>query len=471
MPILDRLVKGWNAFMGREPPRYDYGYASSYRPDKVTLSRGVDRTIISAIYNRIALDVASVEIQHVKVDQNENFKEKYTASHLGEALTVEANLDQTGREFIQDLVLSMFDEGVVAAVPTDADRNILKGTFDVMELRVGKIMQWYPKHVKVRVYNENTGQKEDITLPKRSVAIVTNPLYAVMNQPNSTLQRLIKKLSLLDAIDEQTSVGKLDLIIQLPYVIKTEQRREQAEKRRRDIETQLAGSKYGIAYTDGTERITQLNRSLDNNLMSQIEYLTSMLYSQLGISKEVFDGTADEKTMLNYQNRTLSPILTAICEEMTRKFLTKTARSQGQRIKFMQSPFKLVPVSQIADIADKFTRSEILSSNELRAIVGFKPVDDPKADELRNSNLNESADAPAPASTNPDADTMAYPQDEEAGGYEEQTAPDENVQEESAEQITAEDINGVDTSEQTLPVEIVEFIKRLKQNQNEGGTG
>lgn len=468
MPILDRLVKGWNAFMGREPPRYDYGYASSYRPDKAVLSRGVDRTIISAIYNRIALDVASVEIQHVKVDQNENFKEKYTASHLSEALTVEANLDQTGREFIQDLVLSMFDEGVVAAVPTDADRNILKGTFDVMELRVGKIMQWYPKHVKVRVYNENTGQKEDLTLPKRSVAIITNPLYAVMNQPNSTLQRLIKKLTLLDAIDEQTSVGKLDLIIQLPYVIKTEQRREQAEKRRRDIETQLAGSKYGIAYTDGTERITQLNRSLDNNLMSQIEYLTSMLYSQLGISKEVFDGTADEKTMLNYQNRTLSPILTAICEEMTRKFLTKTARSQGQRIKFMQSPFKLVPVSQIADIADKFTRSEILSSNELRAIVGFKPVDDPKADELRNSNLNESADAPPPASTNPEAE--GYEQSMEQVP-EDQGAPpgEEPVEEANQDQVTTEDLNGIDTSEQTLPAEIVEFIKRLKQNQNEGG--
>ena len=405
MPILDRIVKGWNAFMGREPPRYDYGYSTSYRPDKAVLSRGVDRTIVTAIYNRIALDVASVDLQHVKVDQNENFKEKYDKSYLSEALTTEANLDQTGREFILDLVLSMFDDGYVAAVPTDANVDIRKSAYDPMELRVGKILQWYPKHVKVRVYNENTGHREDLTLPKRSVAIIQNPLYNVMNQPNSTLQRLIRKLTLLDAIDEQTSVGKLDLIIQLPYVIKTEARREQAEKRRRDIETQLAGSKYGIAYTDGTERITQLNRSLDNNLMGQIEYLTTMLYSQLGISKEVFDGTADEKTMLNYQNRTLTPILTAITEEMTRKFLTKTARSQGQRIKFMQTPFKLVPVSQIADIADKFTRSEILSSNELRAIVGFKPVDDPKADELRNSNLNESADAPPPASTNPEAGT------------------------------------------------------------------
>lgn len=425
MPILDRIVKGWNAFMGREPPRYDYGYSTSYRPDKAVLSRGVDRTIVTAIYNRIALDVASVDLQHVKVDQNENFKEKYDKSYLSEALTTEANLDQTGREFILDLVLSMFDDGYVAAVPTDANVDIRKSAYDPMELRVGKILQWYPKHVKVRVYNENTGHREDLTLPKRSVAIIQNPLYNVMNQPNSTLQRLIRKLTLLDAIDEQTSVGKLDLIIQLPYVIKTEARREQAEKRRRDIETQLAGSKYGIAYTDGTERITQLNRSLDNNLMSQIEYLTTMLYSQLGISKEVFDGTADEKTMLNYQNRTLTPILTAITEEMTRKFLTKTARSQGQRIKFMQTPFKLVPVSQIADIADKFTRSEILSSNELRAIVGFKPVDDPKADELRNSNLNESADAPPPASTNPEAGTSEERQMQEATDDEEPVAPEE----------------------------------------------
>lgn len=445
MPILDRIVKGWNAFMGREPPRQDYGYSTSYRTDKTMLSRGVDRTIVTAIYNRIALDVATVDIQHVKVDQNENFKEKYDASHLSNALTTEANLDQTGREFIQDLVLSMFDEGVVAAVPTDADRDIRTGSYDVMELRVGKILQWYPKHVKVRVYNENTGLKEEITLPKRSVAIITNPLYAVMNQPNSTLQRLIRKLTLLDAIDEQTSVGKLDLIIQLPYVIKTEARREQAEKRRRDIETQLAGSKYGIAYTDGTERITQLNRSLDNNLMGQIEYLTSMLYSQLGISKEVFDGTADEKTMLNYQNRTLTPILTAITEEMTRKFLTKTARSQGQRIKFMQSPFKLVPVSQIADIADKFTRSEILSSNELRAIVGFKPVDDPKADELRNSNLNESADAPPPASTNADVGTSE----------ERQAAATPTADEKPPDSIK---------QKTSLPKEVLDFINNLQNS-------
>lgn len=401
MSITERIKSGWNAFMGRQPPRYDYGYSTSYRTDQTVLSRGVDRTIITSLYNRIALDVASIDIRHVVVDQNENYKDSYSKSKLSEALSTEANLDQTGRELIQDSCLSMFDEGVVVLVPTDCDKNPYTGAFDVEELRAGKILQWYPQHVKVRVYNEHTGHKEDLTLPKRAVAIVQNPLSPVMNQPNSTLQRLIRKLALLDAIDEQTSVGKLDLIIQLPYVIKSEQRREQAEKRRKDIENQLSGSKYGIAYTDGTERITQLNRSLDNNLMSQIEYLTSMLYSQLGISKEVFDGTADEKTMLNYQNRTLAPILTAFCEEMTRKFLTKTARTQGQRIKYLQTPFKLASSTTIADIADKFTTATILSPNEVRAIVGFKPVDDPKANELRNAHLNESPDASPPASTDP----------------------------------------------------------------------
>lgn len=419
--------------MGREPPIRDYGYTTTYKPDIPILSRGVDRTIVTAIYNRIAMDVASVDIVHAIVDQNDNFKEKYEDSYLSKALTTEANIDQTGREFIQDLVLSMFDEGTVAAVPTDCDKNPYNGAFDVQTLRTGKILQWYPKHVKVRVYNENTGQKEDIILPKRSVAIITNPLYAVMNQPSSTLQRLIRKLTLLDTIDERTSAGKLDMIIQLPYLIKTEARREQAEKRRRDIETQLSGSRYGIAYTDGTEKITQLNRPLDNNLMSQIEYLTDLLYAQLGISKEILDGTASETAMLNYENRTLTPILNAITEEMTRKFLTSNARSRGQRVRFMKSPFKLVPVSQIADIADKFTRSEILSSNELRAIAGFKPVDDPKADELRNSNLNQSPDAPAPASTN-------------------DTANDES------------------SSNAKVSMEAVEkLISQANQNQNEGG--
>lgn len=422
MTISDRIKKGWNAFMGREPPLVDRGYSSSRRPDTKTLSRGVDRTIVTAIYNRIAMDVAAVDIRHVKVDQNENFKEPYDKSNLSNALTTEANLDQTGRELIQDLVLSMFDEGVVAVVPVDCDTNPTTGAFDPITLRTGKITQWYPQHVKVLVYNERTGQKEEVTLPKRSVAIITNPLYAIMNQPNSTLQRLIKKLTLLDAIDEETSVGKLDMIIQLPYVIKTEARREQAEKRRKDIETQLSSSKYGIAYTDGTEHIMQLNRSLENNLLSQIEFLTSMLYGQLGISKEVFEGTADERTMLNYNNRTITPILMAITEELTRKFLTKTARSQNQRIMFIQEPFRLVATSQIAEIADKFIRSQILSPNELRGIAGFRPVDDPKADELRNTNLNESADAAPPASTNPEANAEArnallnYMQNQNEGG-------------------------------------------------------
>ncbi len=427
MSISDRIRKGWNAFMGREPPVMDRGYSSSRRPDIKVLSRGVDRTIVTAIYNRIAMDVAAVDIRHVKVDQNDNFKEPYDNSNLSQALSVEANLDQTGREFIQDLVLSMFDEGVVAVVPVDCDTNPSTGAFDPITLRTGKVTQWYPQHVKVLVYNEKSGQKEEVTLPKRSVAIITNPLYAVMNQPNSTLQRLIKKLTLLDSVDEETSVGKLDMIIQLPYVIKNEARREQAEKRRKDIETQLSGSKYGIAYTDGTEKIMQLNRSLENNLLGQIEFLTSMLYSQLGISKEVFEGTADERTMLNYNNRTITPILMAITEEFTRKFLTKTARTQHQRIMFIQEPFRLVATSQIAEIADKFIRSQILSPNELRGIAGFRPVDDPKADELRNTNLNETADASPPASTNPNVnnDRAAL---EVAGAVEKKEEADEQAE-------------------------------------------
>lgn len=412
MSITTRIKNAWNAFMGREPPMKDisYGYSSGRRPDMKTLSRGVDRTIVTAIYNRIAMDVASVDIEHVKVDQNGNYKEPYDKSYLSRALTLEANIDQTGRELIQDAVLSMFDEGTVAIVPIDCEGDPRTGPFDPITLRTGKVIQWYPQHVKLRVYNERIGEKEDITMPKRSVAIVTNPLYAVMNESNSTLQRLIKKLTLLDAIDEETSVGKLDMIIQLPYVIKTEEKRKQAEKRRKDIEDQLTGSKYGIAYTDGSEHIMQLNRSLENNLLGQIEFLTSMLYGQLGISKEVFDGTADERTMLNYNNRTVTPILVAITEEMTRKFLTKTAYSQDQRIKFIQEPFRLVTTDQIAEIADKFIRSQILSPNELRGIAGFKPVNDPKADELRNTNLNEAADAAPPASTNPDANIEAQQQ-------------------------------------------------------------
>ena len=406
MPILDRIRKGWNAFMGREPPYQNLGYSTSYRQDTKTLSRGVDRTILSSAYSRIALDVASVDINHVHVNQNEILKDVIKDSSLNQALTIEANLDQTGRDFIYDLTLSLFDEGYVAAVPVDTDVNPNTGTFKVKTLRTGQITTWYPQSIKAKVYNERDGQKHELTLSKRAVAIITNPFKTVMNEPNSTLKRLVRKIAILDAIDEQSSSGKLDLIIQLPYVIKSEQRREQAEIRRKDIQRQLAESQYGIAYTDGTERITQLNRSLDNNLQSQIEYLTSMLLSQLGINQAILDGTADEKTMLNYQNRVVAPVLTAITEEMTRKFLSKTARTEGQRIKYTQNPFKLVPISQIADVADKFTRSQILSPNELRSIVGFMPVDSAQADELRNPNLNQSPDAPPPASTNPEVNKL-----------------------------------------------------------------
>lgn len=404
MSLTDRIKKGWNAFMGREPPTQTYGYATSIRSDSSRLSFGVDRTIVSSIYNRIAMDVAAVDVRHVYVDKNGNFKSEITDSDLDATLSLEANLDQTGREFIQDLTLSLFDEGVVAAVPVDTDVDPRTGAFDVKTLRTGKIVQWYPKHVKLSVYNENTGQKQEIVLPKRAVAIITNPLYAVMNQPNSTLQRLIRKLTILDAVDEQTGSGKLNVIIQLPYVIKTDARRDQAEKRKADLEEQLANSKYGVAYTDGTERITQLNRPLENNLLQQIEYLTNLLYSQLGLSQAVFDGTADEKTMLNYNNRTVAPILTAITEEMDRKFLSRNAYTRGQRIKFMSKPFKLVPVAQLADIVDKFTRAEAMSSNEFRALIGYAPVDDQKANELRNSNLNRGANDDAPAVVTDDAD-------------------------------------------------------------------
>lgn len=404
MSLTDRIKKGWNAFMGREPPTQTYGYATSIRSDSSRLSFGVDRTIVSSIYNRIAMDVAAVDIRHVYVDKNGNFKSEITDSDLDATLSLEANLDQSGREFIQDLTLSLFDEGVVAAVPVDTDVDPRTGAFDVKTLRTGKIVQWYPKHVKLSVYNENTGQKQEIVLPKRAVAIITNPLYAVMNQPNSTLQRLIRKLTILDAVDEQTGSGKLNVIIQLPYVIKTDSRRDQAEKRKADLEEQLANSKYGVAYTDGTERITQLNRPLENNLLQQIEYLTNLLYSQLGLSQAVFDGTADEKTMLNYNNRTVAPILTAITEEMDRKFLSRNAYTRGQRIKFMSKPFKLVPVAQLADIVDKFTRAEAMSSNEFRALIGYAPVDDQKANELRNSNLNRGANDDAPAVVTDDND-------------------------------------------------------------------
>jgi hypothetical protein len=351
-------------------------------------TRGNERSIVTAVYNRIALDVAAINIQHCRLDENGRFISTVD-SKLNNCLNLEANIDQTGKSFIQDVVMSMLDEGCVAIVPIDTTFNPeVTGSYDILTMRTGKILEWRPNTVMVRVYNDRTGNKEELILPKSTIGIIENPLFAVINEPNSTMQRLIRKLNLLDVIDEQSGSGKLDLIIQLPYVIKTEARRQQAEKRRKDIEMQLAGSKYGIAYTDGTERITQLNRSVDNNLMKQIEYLTSMLYSQLGITQSILDGTADEKTMLNYYDRTIAPIMTAIVDEMKRKFLTKTARAQSQSISFFRDPFKLVPVNDIAEIADKFTRNEIMTSNEIRQIVGMKPSDDPKADELINSNLN-----------------------------------------------------------------------------------
>lgn len=386
-----RLKHAWNAFLNRDPTRfgYDIGTGYSYRPDRPRLSRGNERSIVTSIFNRIALDASSINIQHVQLDEDNRFQQ-VLKSGLNNCLSLEANIDQTGRAFIQDVVMSMLDEGCVAIVPTDTDDDPVKHDgFGVLSMRTGKILDWYPKYVKVRVYNEEKGLKEDIVLPKSMVAIIENPLYAVINEPNSTMQRLIRKLNLLDVVDEQSSSGKLDLIIQLPYVIKTDARRQQAEKRRKDIEQQLSGSKYGIAYTDGTERITQLNRSVENNLMKQIEYLTSMLYSQLGITQSILDGTADDKTMLNYYNRTIEPIVSAIADEMKRKFLTKTARSQYKSILFFRDPFKLVPVSELAEIADKFTRNEIATSNEMRQTIGWKPSKDPKADELRNKNLSE----------------------------------------------------------------------------------
>ena len=386
-----RLKHAWNAFFNRDPTEGYRVYEASYssRPDRVRFSRGNERSTVTSIYNRIAMDVAAIDIRHVRLDENGRFTEEID-SGLNNCLSLEANLDQTGRAFIQDVVMSMLDEGCVALVPVDTDRDPKNvGSFDILTMRTGRIVEWYPSKVKVKVYNERTGQKEDLILPKSMVGIIENPLYAIINEPNSTMQRLIRKLNLLDAVDEQSSSGKLDMIIQLPYVIKTEARRQQAEQRRADIEKQLSGSKYGIAYTDGTERITQLNRPVENNLMKQIEYLTSMLYSQLGFHQTILDGTADEKTMLNYNNRTIEPFVSAIVGEMKRKFLTKTARTQKQSIMFFRDPFRLVPVNEMAEIADKFTRNEILSSNEIRQIIGVKPSEDPKADQLVNANISQ----------------------------------------------------------------------------------
>ena len=391
MGFFNRLQHGWNAFVNARDPTLEYstGPGYYYRPDRPRFTRGNERSIVTSVYNRIALDVSAISIQHVRLDGNGRFS-SVIESGLNNCLTLDANMDQTGRAFIQDVVMSMLDEGCVAIVPVDTTLDpAVTSSFDINTMRVGKIIEWRPKHVKVRIYNEKTAKKEEVILSKKEVAIVENPLYAVMNEPNSTMQRLIHKLSLLDITDEQTASGKLDLIIQLPYVIRTEAKKQQAENRRKDIEMQLAGSKYGIAYADGTEKITQLNRSVENNLMKQIEYLTNNLYGQLGITQTILDGSADDKTMLNYYNRTIEPIVSAIVDEMKRKFLTKTARSQGQSILFFRDPFKLVPVNDIAEIADKFTRNEILTSNEIRQIIGIKPSEDPKADELRNSNIAE----------------------------------------------------------------------------------
>lgn len=400
MGIIQRTKNAWNAFMGRDPTPYDYGPASYYSPNYARYYQGSETTTIMAVYNRIALDVASVVIQHVCLDENDRYSETINDG-LNYCLTQEANIDQTSRAFIQDCVLSMFTNGSIAIVPVEATNDItFTDSYDVLSMRVGKIVEWRPQYVKIDLYNENDGQHHEIMLPKRCVAIVPNPLYAIINEPNSTMQRLMRKISMLDAIDAQNSAGKLDLIIQLPYVIKSDARKKQAEERRREIEVQLSGSKYGIAYTDGTEKITQLNRPLENNLQTQIEYLTSQFYAQLGITTEVLNGSADESTMLNYNSRTIEPIVAAIVDAMRVKFLSKTARSQRQDIVYFRDPFKLVPISNLADIADKFTRNEILTSNEVRQIAGMKPSSDPNADELRNKNLNKSAEEVAQTPSN-----------------------------------------------------------------------
>lgn len=403
MGLLDRFRHGWNAFINNRDPTYNFhhmGASYGYRPDRTRLTRGNERSIVTAILNRIALDAAAINIQHVRLDENGRYTETIK-SGLNNCLTLEANVDQTGRAMRFDAFLSMMDEGTIAVVPIDTTSDPKDGSYDIETMRVAKILEWYPLHVKVKAYNERTGKKEDIIVPKSTAAIIENPLFAVMNEPNSTMQRLVRKLNLLDAIDEQSGSGKLDLIIQLPYVIKTDSRKQQADKRIKDIEDQLKNSPFGIAYTDGTEKITQLNRPVENNLMKQIEYLTSMLYGQLGITAEIMNGSADEKTMLNYYDRTIEPIVAAFVDEMKRKFLTKTARTQGQSIAFFRDVFKLVPVSDLAEIADKMTRNEIMTSNEIRQVIGLKPSKDPKADQLVNSNLNQPDASSAPVEEKP----------------------------------------------------------------------
>ena len=398
-----RLMHAWNAFSNREAvygyPQYDFGMGYSIRPDRVRLTLGSERTIVSSIYNQIAIDVSAISVVHARMDQNGRFLES-VSSGLNECLSISANVDQSGRNFLQEAVMSLFDEGAIAIVPVDTTINPqVSGGYDIRSLRTGKILDWFPDHIRVEVYNEKLGRKEELTRPKSMVAIIENPLYLVMNEPNSTLKRLVNKINLLDSIDTQSGSGRLDLFIQLPYTIKSDARRAQAIQRTKDIELQLAGSKYGIAYVDGSEKITQLNRPAENNLLKQVEYLTGMLYNQLGLTESVFNGTADEKTMLNYYNRTVEPVLSAIVNEMRRKFLTKTARSLGQDIVFFRDPFRLVPVLELAEIADKFTRNEILSSNEVRAIIGYKPSNQPGADELRTKNLNQSEVEAPPINT------------------------------------------------------------------------
>lgn len=396
MGVLARLKHSWNAFTDQNEQyrhrSFDLGVSYGGRPDRVRFTMSNERSIISSIYTRLSIDVAAVDIRHVRLDDNDRYQEDIT-SGLNNCLSHEANLDQAARAFRQDIAMTVFDRGVAAIVPVDTSLNPeMSGSFDIMTLRVGEVVQWMPRHVRVNLYNEVTGRREEVTLEKKIVAIVDNPLYSVMNEPNSTLQRLIRKLNLLDSVDEQSSSGKLDMIIQLPYVIKSEARRQQAEQRRQDIEFQLKGSQYGIAYTDGTEKITQLNRPAENNLLKQVEFLTSMLYGQLGLTEEVMSGTADEKAMLNYINRTIEPVLGAIAEAMKRSFLTKTARTQKQSIEYFRDPFKLVPMSDLAELADKFTRNEIVTSNEFRGFIGMKPAPDKKADELRNSNMPQPLD-------------------------------------------------------------------------------
>lgn len=405
--IITKFKNAWNAFNERAPAE-EYirpqGMVSTIRPDRIRLRCGNERSIITTVYNRIAVDVAAVSILHARVDSNNRYKEPIQ-SYLNECLTLEANKDQTSRAFVQDIVMSMFDEGCVAVVPVDTNISLrANNSFDIMSMRVAKILEWYPDHVRVRLYNDRTGRREELTLPKSKVAIIENPFYSIMNEHNSTAQRLIRKLALLDNIDEEIGSGKLNMIIQLPYVVKTEARRQQAENRRTDIERQLTESKFGIAYTDGTEKIIQIGRPLENNILDQVKYLQEQLYNQLGLAPSIFNGTADEATMLNYYNNTLEPILAAIIDEFKRKFLSKTARTQGQSIIYIREPFRLVPVSQLAEIADKFTRNEILSTNEIRPIVGYKPIDDPTADELRNKNISQKADEVTPAPSTAEID-------------------------------------------------------------------